>query len=427
MLVVYNILVTLILLLGWPILLYKVIRHEKYRTGILERLGWISAKKREMLGRDRIWLHAVSVGEVSAAFPLYSALKKKFPQSSIIFSTTTKTGQDWIKRKLLPGDISVYFPIDAYPSVRLSLGCLKPKAVIIIETEIWPNFWSLAHRRGIRVMLVNGRLSDNSFRGYKRILFFIKQTLSNLSLLSVQTEEDRRRFERIGASSHSLMVGGNLKYEASLPASTVGSESDDVKRKFNIDSEVILIGGSTHEGEEELLLDCYKSLRGNFPKLRLILAPRHPERFESVAQTIQEQGLVCLRDSDETGGVFDANSILLLDRMGRLPLYYSLASIAIMGKSLTAHGGQNILEPAALGKVIVFGPHMENFREITQEFLSMNAAMQIEDREGLETALVALLSSPGLRARMGDQARMIVSRHKGAVDKNVAAIEKALS
>src|SRR3989338_6167253 len=378
----YNIFLSLILLLGAPYFLFLGVCHKRYRLGLTERLGFISKLKRAKVRDGKtLWFHAVSVGEASAIYPLYRAFKEKYPHRVVIFSTTTRTGQEWITPKLHAEDIPLYFPLDLYWSVRRVLRQMNPISFIAVETEIWPNFWWLAHRQKIALALVNGRLSDRSFKGYSKVSFFLRPLLNKLSVLICQTSEDAARFLSLGAPRERVMVGGNLKFEIPTDHSELHVQACEFKKKFGLTSHMILVGGSTHAGEEEILIQCYQKLVKEFPFLRLVLAPRHPERVFEIEQLIANQNFQPILESQErySEWVSHARSILVIDRIGKLPQYYALATLVFMGKSLTSHGGQNLLEPAALGKVILFGPYMENFRAIAQEFLKEKAALEVQN------------------------------------------------
>ncbi|MBI3018425.1 MAG: hypothetical protein HYY61_00810, partial [Deltaproteobacteria bacterium] len=369
-----------------------------------------------------------SVGEASAIYSLYKTFKEKYPQMVVVFSTTTRTGQEWITPKLHSEDIPLYFPLDLYWIVQRVLKQLKPISFIAVETEIWPNFWWLAHRQKVALALVNGRLSDRSFKGYSKIPFFLKLLLNKLSILSCQTPEDAARFLRLGAPQERVIVGGNLKFEIPTDHSELHVKALQLKKQFGMTSHMVLVGGSTHSGEEEILIHCYQKLIKEFPFLRLILAPRHPERVFEIQQLAHHQNLQPLLESQGKQSEWIANdhSVLVIDSIGKLPQYYALATLVFMGKSLTGHGGQNLLEPAALGKVILFGPYMENFKAIALEFLEEKAALEVQNAPMLEETLRKLLSSESLRKQSEIKAQELVNRNKGALLLNLKQIEKHL-
>ena len=424
MFIIYNVLFTGFCFLAMPYFVLKALKLKKYRNGLLERLGMIAHEKLSRLSAKRIWLHAVSVGEASAAYPLYHAFKTKYPNVSVIFSTTTLTGQQWIQAKLEGGDIAIYFPIDIYWIVRSVLKRLKPMALVVVETEIWPNLWWLAARAGVGVALINARLSPRSFRGYSRIVFFMKKVLELPSFISAQTDEDAQRFIRLGAPAGKVGVSGNLKFESSIPLDELLIKRNQIRQQLHLGTEMALVGGSTHEGEEAILLDIFEQLLPSFPALRLILAPRHPERFEEVKKLIREKGFTAICSSHPTALTRD--KVLLVDQIGQLPHYYALATLVFIGKSLTAHGGQNLLEPAAMGKVVVFGPYMENFQNSAALFLSERAAVQVKDEEMLKEVIQRYLNSEVLRDEMASRARILVQKNKGALAFNLKQIEKHL-
>src|SRR3989338_6879084 len=411
----YNIFLSLGFLLGAPYFLFQVICHKRYRVGLTERLGFIPKIKRDKVRIGKtIWFHAVSVGEASAIYSLYKTFKQKYPHMVVVFSTTTRTGQEWITPKLYSEDIPLYFPLDHYWSVKRVLRQMKPLSFIAVETEIWPNFWYLAHRQKMALALINGRLSDRSFKGYSKISFFLRPLLHKVSIFICQTQEDAARFLSLGAPNERVMVGGNLKYEIPTNQSELHVKACELKKKFGIMSHLILVGGSTHAGEEEILIECYQNLLPEFPLLRLVLAPRHPERVSEIKQVITRHQFWPLLESQSRQPEWVANShfILVIDGIGKLPQYYALATLVFMGKSLTSHGGQNILEPAALGKVILFGPHMENFRAIAHEFLEEKAALEVQNVDMLEATLRELLSSEELRKKSEVKAQELVNKNK---------------
>lgn len=436
----YNILITAAFIAISPYLLYRLISQKKYREGFRERFGLIRSEKIARCKNATVWFHAVSVGEASAIYPLYQAFKERYSKSSVIFSTTTATGQAWIRSRLLHADdVAIYFPIDLYWVVKRLLNRFRPGLFISAETEIWPNFWWGADLRGMKLALVNGRVSNRSFRGYSKIIFFLKHVLDRLSFIAVQTEEDARKFIALGAPAGRTTVSGNLKFEISLSERETSLQKEDLKKELGIGEEFVLMGGSTHAGEEKILLGSYLNIREMFPGLRLILAPRHPERFTEVKNLIEEMGFRCFLASEgggppleglpsagplSAGQKWNVEEILLVNVMGDLQRYYSLATIVFVGKSLTAHGGQNLLEPAALGKVILFGPHMENFREIADLFLRAKAATEVCDPAMLEREIKRYLSSEILRRLSESRARELVQKNKGALARTLEQIEE---
>lgn len=372
-----------------------------------------------------LWIHAVSIGEASAIFPVYCEFKKKFPQVRVVFSTTTKTGQQWITSKLFSQDIAIYYPLDFYFSVRRVLRQIRPAAYLVVETEIWPNFWWEAHRLQIPLALMNGRLSKRSFKRYEPIRWFMKPILNLLSVVTVQAQQDAERFLRLGAAPQKLFVSGNLKFESFFDFKSMDREVSELRHSFSIlPGEMILMGGSTHEGEEKILLNVFGVLKKEIPKLRLILAPRHPERFKEVSQLIQEQDLMPILDSSPVKSPWTNQHVYLVDQMGRLPTFYALATVVFIGKSLTAIGGQNLLEPAILGKIILFGPHMENFESIAQNFLKEEAAIQVSDEADMLNTLRCLRASSDMQEKMKKNAQQIIHSNKGALAMVLSHIER---
>lgn len=428
-LIVYNLLEIFIFIISLPVWVMALICRKKYRHGLSERLGWLSGHKiNRFFGKKIIWIHAVSVGECSAVYPLYQKIKKEYSDWTFVFSTVTYTGQQWMKNKLPEEDILIYFPLDIYWITKRVLTFIRPKVIVIVETEIWPNFLWLAARMGAKACIVNGRLSDTSFRRYKWVSHFIKQLLSTLSFVSVQSEKDGQRFCELGLANDKVFYKGNLKFESSFSSMTTQKgDIEAIQRAFQLQDKVVLIGGSTHEGEEALLISCYRRLVGSGAHtLRLGLAPRHPERFKKVQSLIEKSGYRCVRSSEKIKEKWEAHTILVIDEMGKLPFYYSLASIAFIGKSFTAHGGQNLLEAAMAGAVIIYGPYMENFREIADLFLLEKAALEIHHEENLYKTLHELILFPQKRDFHASNAKKILGQNQHAVADTLQLMEHYL-
>ncbi|OGQ17985.1 MAG: hypothetical protein A3B70_07045 [Deltaproteobacteria bacterium RIFCSPHIGHO2_02_FULL_40_11] len=424
MIVLYNIVFFCAVILGSPYLLWKIIRYKRYRQGFLERLGYPAPEKlNRCKGKDVLWIHAVSVGEANAIYSFYLHFKERHPKTIVVFSTTTRTGQNWITPRLKPEDLAIYYPIDFLWSVWRLLSLIRPKAFVSIETEIWPNFWWAAHRQNVKLGILNGRLSKRSFRGYQKVLWFMQPLLQKLSWIQVQTPEDAERFLELGAAEDKVQVGGNLKFDVVFNSNDLHQEVQTLKEMLHFTSESILMGGSTHAGEEAILLSVFDLLKEKFLNLRLVLAPRHPERCEEVQRLIEKMGYVCRLHSEKVSKVWAQNEIYLIDQMGVLPGFYALSTLVFMGKSLTASGGQNLLEPAMLGKVVLFGPNMDNFKQIATSFLEEEAAIEVQDRRELLQVVQKYLLSGALRKNIGDKAKQMVEKNKGALNLALQKIE----
>jgi 3-deoxy-D-manno-octulosonic-acid transferase len=372
-----------------------------------------------------IWVHAVSVGEVMAALPLLKKLREKYPSKSITLSTITDSGQKVGREGAPEGTSVVYLPFDIPCILRTVLRRFKPELLITIETELWPNIFKIFKENRIPVILLNGRISGNSFKGYKKIFFFMKGVLAHVDLFCMQSELDAERIRSLGVERGRIKVLGNFKFDTK-PPSAIPEWAERI-------SGPVLIAGSTHEGEEELIISVYRELKKDFFDLNLIIAPRHPERFQGVEDLLRLKGISFIKRSEfrtsnppnpplEKGGEegvsepqFLKGEIILLDTLGELSAVYGMSDIAIIGKSYKGYGGQNPLEPAYWGKAIVCGPHMENFPFI-RDFYSQGASLEANE-ENLYSALRELLYSPEKVRKMGDKAKEIYMRNSGAVEK----------
>ena len=388
-------------------------RPQKLRSKwIREKLGWLPDMDRS------IWVHAVSVGEVNAAIQLLRRLRGKYPDMPIVLSTITDTGQKVALDKVPEGVSVVYLPFDINRVLEKAFKRTKPKMLIVMETELWPNIFRLSHKRNIPVIILNGRISGKSSQGYKKISFFMKKVFSYVTVFSMQSSLDAQRLKAIGADEKKVLVSGNFKFDMEM--------SDKMPVWTEAVNGPVLIAGSTHRGEEELVLSAYLQNCGKFPGLRLILAPRHPERFSEVADMLLARGVSFvrrseLRDCDSSGGPFK-EKVLLLDSVGELSAVYAIADIAIIGKSLIGTGGQNPLEPAYWSKPILCGPHMENF-PFMQEFYDAGAAFEVEPAS-LADKIGELLADPDSAKEAGKKARRLYESKSGAVEKAMEIIGK---
>jgi len=446
---VYSLLMGLAAILLMPYWLVQGIRQKKYLSNLKERLG-LSFPGLTGLPVDRpgaVWLHAVSVGEVLAGVPLAKRIKEEFPDRPLVLSTTTITGQALAKERLPFADAVMYFPLDWASSVRRALEAVKPAIVVVLETEIWPNFLRLASEQGIPVVFVSGRISDRSFARSQSWLSlcgfylrpFWKDALSRAAGFWMQSEKDAERVKALGAPAARVHIGGNLKYDMELPRSTPLAEwlEEEIARDAR---RPLIVAGSVVATEEPLALIAFGVVQGEHRKSLLVLAPRKPERFEAAAQFIEDshqkwikrsalrvaspQGVVPngRDDSSIDGDV----SVLLLDSIGELASLYRLADAVLVGGSLVQSGGHNILEPAAFGKVAVFGESMENFAEIAERFIASEAALQVSSPEDAGVAWIELLRNPERSRKMGETARRLVEESRGATERAVRVIKSEL-
>lgn len=383
------------------------------------RLKWLEEKQGKLPQMDHsIWVHAVSVGEVNAAIKLLRRLRGKYPDMPIVLSTITDTGQKVALDKVPEGVSVVYLPFDIKLFLEKAFRRVKPKMLIVMETELWPNIFRLACKRNIPVIILNGRISEKSSQGYKKISFFMKKVFSYVTVFSMQSSLDAQRLKAIGADEKHVLVSGNFKFDMEM--------SDKMPVWTEAVKGPVLMAGSTHRGEEELVLSAWLQNCVKFPGLRLILAPRHPERFSEVADLLKVTGVSFVRRSElgdyaSAGGPF-REKVLLLDSVGELSSVYAIADIAVIGKSFFGTGGQNPLEPAYWGKPILCGPHMENF-PFMQEFYDEGAAFEVE-AGSLADKIGELLADPELAKAAGDKARRIYESKSGAVEKAMEIIEK---
>jgi len=396
-----------------PYLIMKGKAHKDF----VQRAGFLP---RHLKGdkKDAIWVHAVSVGEVMAARIFIENLKDTFPEERVILSTTTKTGQETAKKVFSGKMPTFYFPLDFSFVIEKTLNFLNPSFFILFETEIWPNLITGLVRRNIPVILVNGRISDRSFKGYKLVRFILRPVLRKISLFCMQTEIDAKRIKALGAPAERVKIAGNMKYDISRETNLVSESADELKLKLGIPkTEDILIAGSTHKGEEEILLKVYKDLLENFKSLRLVIAPRHVDRTDDIENLCRSFGFRALRISKIKKGedTLNEKEVFLLDTIGQLGRLYSIGTIVFIGGSLVKRGGHNIIEPARFAKPTVFGPYMNNFRDMANRFLKNKASVKVKDTEELERTLEDLLRDESKRLDMGQRSVHLVEENSGAV------------
>lgn len=445
---IYSLLMGAAALLLLPYWLVKGLRQGKYLSNLRERLGFSSAALAKLLaGRSgAIWIHAVSVGELLSSVALAKRIKAAYPGRPLVVSTTTITGQTLARERLEFADAVFYFPLDWAFCVRRVLAAVRPALVVVLETEIWPNFLRETRRQNIPVLFVSGRISDRSFARYQRYLarfgFFLQpfshSALGNASAFLMQSEKDAERIRALGAPADRVSVSGNLKYDMDLPAETPLSGWLEAEARRQGRSPIV-VAGSVVATEEPLALIAFGVVQGEHPNALLVLAPRKPERFEAAAEFIHESRRKFIRRSQITvagNGHAGANAdnatiprdvtVILLDSIGELASLYRLADGAFVGGSLVPSGGHNILEPAAFGKIPVFGPSMENFAEIASRFVAADAAIQVESPEDAGVAWIELLRNPERRNKMGESAKQLVDSSRGATDRVLAEVAKLL-
>ncbi|HMP88982.1 MAG TPA: 3-deoxy-D-manno-octulosonic acid transferase [Kiritimatiellia bacterium] len=430
--IIYNILFVLIFPLLLPHFLFRMKRRGGYSKDITQRLGYYSDETVLQLGGEpRIWIHAVSVGELYVALHLIKEWRERAPETRFALTTTTSTAYAIAKRELSELDVVLYFPVDFPPIMRKAFEAIDPKAILLVEVELWPNLIRIARERGIPVMLVNGRMSDRSFKGYRKLSMLTRPLLAEFDLIGVQSDEDLRRFVALGAPPDRTVNFGSAKYDVALATPLgEGGKALEVMRSAGItDQHLVLLGGSTWPGEEDAMVDLYRGLKTRYRNLVLVIAPRHVERANQIVEELKPRVGKLLRRSNikEKPAISPAYppDVLLIDTTGELKHFYANADVIFVGKSLTQHGGQNIIEPALYGKPVVVGPNMENFVAIMDDFLQENAVLQVKDLQGLRRAVDDLLCDPQKRRAIGGSARRVVETKAGSLglylDKVLAA------
>ena len=409
MYLIYSALLTVGLLAATPYWLLEMLRHGKYRKGLAQRLGRVPRSVRNPEGRS-IWVHAVSVGEVLAVSELIGKLRVEFPQHRVLISTTTDTGQSLACRRFGAENV-FYFPLDFSFAMRRYLAAVRPNLVVIAETEFWPNFLRLARDFGAEVAVVNARISDRSFPGYRRWKRILHPVLRNISAFVAQTAEDARRLVEIGALEERVVVGGNLKFDFVLPPPPPILNQ---LRPSLAESGAghVLVCGSTVDGEETILLDVFKDVLAQYPMAVMLLAPRHPERFSQVTSFLQGANVKFWSRTQWAGSPLNG-TVLLIDSIGELANLYALADLAIVGGSFVPAGGHNILEPAQHGVPIIVGPHTENFRDIVGLFHSSDA-VRVVSAIDLSKTVLHLLGSENERQDLGQRAQHTLQSQQGA-------------
>jgi 3-deoxy-D-manno-octulosonic-acid transferase len=419
----YNVVLVLGFVIGLPWFLWKGRSSGKYLRTFRERMGRLPVYL-NLDGDRSIWIHAVSVGEVLAARPLVPALRERFPGHRIFLSTTTVTGNEVAKKSIRGLDGLFFAPFDFPHAVRRALEVVNPALLLLVETELWPNLIHEASRRGARVALVNGRISPRSFPRYKRLGRFLSRVLSEIDLFLMQGETHAERIRAMAAPPERVRVTGNLKFDAV----EAGRPPERLARLIQSGPpRPLWVAGSTVEGEEPLVLAAFHRVRERVPNARLLVAPRHPERFAEAQRLVESAGFRCERRSALGPGGWSNGAVLLLDTLGELAHVYALASVVFVGGSLVASGGHNILEPAVAGKPVLVGPHMENFQEIADAFRAEGAIVQVASADELGREVADLLLDEPRRRELGERARGLVGRNRGAVGRTTDALVPLLA
>jgi len=423
----YNIILTFIIILFIPYFIIRFLVQKDFKSELLERMGYFH----QNFPQKNIWLHAASVGEVFGCLPLLKNIKEEFPKDGIILTTMTRTGREVAKKSSSEINEVLFFPIDYPFFLKKVIRKLKPRLLLIAETELWPNLIISCGRLNIPIILFNGRISRKSFPRYKFFKFFFKRFLKYVSLFLMQTEEDRLRVLKIGAPPERAKVTGNIKFDITPPPSWEGKRTEFLKIFGNIENHIFLIAGSTHSGEEEILIKTYKKLIKSYPELILILAPRHLQRIREVEEILRKESISWVRRTSFSlgGNKFERNSydVILLDTIGELINLYSLATIVFIGGSLTPVGGHNPIEPLLFKKCVLFGPYMFNFKEISNLLVEAGGAIQVKDDIDLFYQLKRLLSDEISRNKVGQIGYKIIEDNRGAKEKIFFEIKTLLS
>lgn len=429
MIVFYNIAFILIALCFLPAYLVR----GKFHAGFWQRLGFLP--KTTQL-QNSIWCHAVSVGEANALRALIKRLQAESPGDSIVISTVTPTGNRVAQSFARPNDAVIYLPLDLSWIVKGVLQSIKPRAVIIAETELWPNFITALWKRHIPIIVVNARISDRSFRGYQGIRGIISPLLRKVDLFCCQSERDAERLRALGADPTTVRVSGNMKFD-SIPEVDANTARQEIRGQLGLAAEdQLLVAASTHPGEEEALISAFRQAQARFPHLRLLLAPRHPQRAKSIAEEIERQGYGAkmtsvLGESEKTTCVpcalaHNQKTVFVLDSIGTLIRFLAASDVVFVGGSLVKKGGHNILEPASLKKPVIFGPHMFNFRDIAELFTAGNAAIGLGEGDDPAGAIVRVLDDSALRDTLVSNALKLIEQNRGATERNLDLIKELL-
>lgn len=412
MFIFYDLVFLIIAVIYLPVYLFK----GKIHSGFLSRLGILP---KGLALNQTIWVHAVSVGEALAVKGLIAGLRKAYPDKKFVITTVTQTGNKIVKSFAEAGDLVTYLPFDFSFTVSKFLKAVKPSIVVIAETELWPNLILSLARKKIPVVIVNGRISDKSLRGYCLMSFLLKPVFNKVNLFCVQSPQDKDRLLRMGVSGEKVRVTGNMKFDIlSIPKDDLLPER--IKLTAN---DKFLVAGSTHPGEEIIILNAYKDLLNKFPGLKLLIAPRHPERAGEIEKIVSGCGFIPLKVSSLTKGAnVEARQVYILDTIGELLSFYRIADIVFVGGSLIKKGGHNIIEPANFSKPIITGKYLFNFRDIADLFIVNNACIRVEDSKGLEMAISSLLENPSGMAELGQKAKALIAQNQGATVKNIEYI-----
>lgn len=411
------------LLLASPWLVWRSFRTGRYREGFAEKL--LGRVPRRSGDRTCIWFHAVSVGEVNLLQTMLEKIAREAPDWQCVISTTTKTGMELARKKYSQHTV-FYCPLDFSWAVKSAIRRIRPDMLILAELEVWPNLIHYVRRSGAPVVVVNGRLSEKSFRGYRKLGLLIRGIMRKLSAVAAQDETTAQRFIDLGVPRDNVTVTGSLKFDGAR----TDRDNPDTERLARLaeisNDETVFLAGSTQSPEEEAAIETYRNLREDFPQLRLILVPRHPERFDEVAELLDRSGLPWIRRTEMSETATGGKPIILVDAVGELGAWWGLAEIAFVGGSWGSRGGQNMIEPSGYGAAVSFGPLTRNFRDIVAMLLSSEAAVVVSDQAEMEQFVRSCLHSPEYASELGEKARKIVLSQQGAAEKTYSIVRRAI-
>jgi len=429
MILLYNVLLLLAALVAIPYYTMRMLFTGKYRQSLGAKLGIGATPALDVAqGRPRIWIHAVSVGEVTAAAPIVRALREELPDACLVVSTSTETGQEMARKIITHASALIYYPLDLPFTVRRLLRHVRPDVFVMTETELWPNFIEACRNRGVKVVMVNGRISPRSFKRYFATRFFWRIVLEQIDRMGMISETDAARIIDIGMPAARVAVLGNAKYDG-LAARVSETLAEEMSRRLQIrPGERVLVAGSTHEGEETIILDVYRELLGQFPDMKLIIVPRHIERGRAVLELFRSGGFPDSLTMTEinAGRIRRDERVIVVDVIGELFKIYSLATVVFCGGSLVPKGGQNILEAAAWGKIVFYGPSMEDFSNEKELLEAIGAGIAVASGRDLYTGIEALIRDPETLARKGRAAQSAIAANRGASRKYAELIRQAL-
>ncbi len=420
--ILYNLLFPIVFLFMLPKFLARMMKRGGYWQHFEQRIGHFGhGTKARIREQRRIWVHAVSVGEIYVALRFIKAYREKYPDTFFALSTTTSTGNAIARKEIDPRDVFFYFPVDLPVIIKKVLRIIDPVRLILVEGEFWPNLIRLADKQGIPISLINGRMSNSSYKGYRKLKSLTADVLRRIDPICVQGAVDAERMIGIGAPPEQVHIMGTAKFDVAERDPAGEKAAREIMRSIGVPEDaVVLLGGSTGPGEEAVLCEIYKKLKAENDRLFLVIVPRHVERADEVIQCFRKHDLTFLRRSElETGAPVDEPDVLFVDTTGELRSFYSVADIIFVGKSLLEHGGQNPIEPAMCGKAIVVGPNMENFPAVMPLFIKNNSILQVQDTQSLRDSLRNLLSDHAMRIDMGRRAEQLVAENLGVIERTI--------